>query len=176
VLVAYDMRLFLLVLMFKLYCTASPLAVPAQPNPTSRTIQTTITALVTSSNKFNAKRVRIFATYDTDGIHRSVLLEPNCGVFEGTSKTPPSGQPQCESGVVPRETDKLESDSNYERLLQVLNQGERSTRDKHITAEFTGIFRCKPSCTSPKFFVLEMERVEKVEVVWKNLKPHLPEK
>jgi len=176
VLVASNKRLFLLALVLELYCTVSLLAGLAQAYPASRIVQTTITELVTSSNKFNAKRVRVFATYDTDGIHRSVLLEPNCGVFEGTSKTPPPDQPQCRSGVVPSETAKLEGDSNYERLLEILNHGERSTRDKHITAEFTGIFHCKPSCTSPKFFVLEMERVEKVQVVWKNLKPHLPDK
>lgn len=77
---------------------------------------------------------------------------------------------------MPKESKGLEEDPGNERLDQVLKQGERNTSDKHITAEFTGIFRCEPSCSSPKFFILEMERVEKVEVVWKNLKPHLPEK
>jgi len=118
--------------------------------------------------------VRVFASFHTDGIERSVLLEPNCGLLDGTSKTPPPGEPQCYRGLAPAESDKLEGDPTNERLDQILKQGERSTSDKHITAEFTGIFRCKPSCASTKLFVLEIERLDKLEVVMKDHRPHRP--
>jgi len=148
--------------------TAHPQSYPAKP------IETTITDLIKSSAKFNGKRVRVPASFHTDGIHTSVLLEPNCGLFDGTSKTPPPGQPQCYRGVVPSESSKLEGDPANNRLDEILGQGERSTSDKHITAEFTGVFSCKPSCASPKRFVFDIERIDKLEVVWKNLKPHWP--
>src|SRR5215475_9528640 len=70
-------------------------------------VEATITDLVKSSAKFNGKRVRVLASFHTDGVHRSVLLEPNCGLFDGTSKTPPPGQPQCYRGVTPSESEKL---------------------------------------------------------------------
>jgi len=155
-------------------CLAHPsTANPQKPSP-GQPLETTITDLIKSSAKFSGKHVRVFASFHTDGIERSVLLEPNCGLLDGTSKTPAPGGPQCYRGLAPAESDKLEGDPNNERLDQILKQDERSTRDKHITAEFTGIFHCKPSCASPKLFVLEIERLDKLEVVMKDLRPHRP--
>jgi hypothetical protein len=148
--------------------TAHPQTASAKP------IETTITELIKSTAKFNGKRVRVPASFHTDGMHVSVLLEPNCGLFDGTSKTAPPGQPQCYRGVAASESAKLEGDPENKRLDEILGQGEHSTRDKHITAEFTGVFNCRPSCISPKRFVLDIERIDKLEVVWKNLKPHWP--
>jgi hypothetical protein len=136
---------------------------------------TTITALVKKSATFTGKRVRVSASFHGDGIERSVLMEPNCGLLDATSKTPPPGEPQCYRGIVPTESDKAENDPGNQDLDRALAQGERSTRDKHITAEFTGIFRCVPSCASPKYFTLEIERVENLKVEMKDLKPHRPE-
>lgn len=136
-------------------------------------ITTTITDLVESSTKFGGRRVHVVASLHTDGIHRSMLLEPNCGLLEGTSKTPPPGEPQCYRGVTPVNSEKL-ADANSERLERALKQGDRSTMDKHVTAEFTGIFRCVPSCGSPKHLALEIERVENLKVEMKDLKPHRP--
>jgi hypothetical protein len=141
---------------------------------TARPTETTITELVKSSAKFSGKLVRVFASFHTDGIERSVLMEPNCGLLDGTSKTPPPGEPQCARGVVPTDSNKTENDPGNQRLDRALAQGERNTRDKHITAEFTGKFRCIPSCVSPKYFSLEIERVDKLEVVIKDLRPHRP--
>jgi len=148
--------------------TAHPQDASAKP------IETTITEMTKSSAKFNGRRVRVTASFHTDAIHLSVLLEPNCGLYDGTSKAPPPCQPQCSRGVAPSESEKLEESPENKRLDEILKQGERTTSDKHITAEFTGVFSCKPSCASPKRFVLDIERIDKVEVVWKNLKPHWP--
>ena len=78
------------------------------------------------------------------------------------------------SRIVPMESDNAENVPGNQDLDRALAQGERSTRDKHITAEFTGIFRCVPSCASPKYFTLEIERVENLKVEMKDLKPHRP--
>src|SRR5712664_300975 len=72
--------------------SADPQTRPAKP------IGTTITALVESSAKFSGKRVRVFASFHTDGREHSVLMEPNCGQLNRTSKTPTQGEPQCGRG------------------------------------------------------------------------------
>jgi hypothetical protein len=143
-------------------------------NSTPRPTDTTITELVKSSARFSGKLVRVFAAFHTDGIEHSVLMEPNCGLLDGTSKTPPPGQPQCTRGVVPVDSDKADNDPGSKNLDRALSQGERGTRDKHITAEFIGRFRCVPSCVSAKLFTLEIERVEKLEVIIKDTRPHRP--
>ena len=140
-----------------------------------KSIEATITELVKKSTTFSGRRVRVFASFHSDGIHRSVLLEPNCGLFDATSKTPPPGQPQCYGGVAPNLSDKAERDEGSQSLHRALALGDRSTMDKHITAEFTGRFRCVPSCASPKHISLEIERVENLKVKMKDLKPHRPE-
>jgi hypothetical protein len=122
--------------------TAHPQASLAKP------IETTITELVKSSAKFSGKRVTVFASFYADGIHESVLMEPNCGRFDGTSKTPPPDQPQCYRGVVPFDSDKTENDPGSNELDRAMEKGLRGTEDKYITAEFTGIFRCVPSCAA----------------------------
>lgn len=143
------------------------------PDPQTRHakgIETTITALVESGAKFNGKRVRVPASFHSDGIERSVLLEPNCG-----SDVPHPGAPQCSRGVAPVDSDKAENDPGNADLDRTLAQsGRTGTMDKHITAEFTGMFRCVPSCASPKYFSLEIERVENLKVEIKDLKPHRP--
>jgi hypothetical protein len=141
---------------------------------TARPTETTITELVKSSARFSEKLVRVFASFHTDGFENSVLMEPNCGLRDGTSKTPPPGQPQCARGVVPYDSDKADHDPGNKNLDRALSQGERGTGDKHITAEFIGRFRCIPSCVSAKRFTLELQRVEKLEVVMKDMRPHRP--
>lgn len=144
-------------------------------NAFDKSTTTTVTALVIKSAIFSGKRVTVLASFHSDGIHTSVLMEPNCGRFDGTSKTPPPGLPQCFRGVVPWDTDKNENDAGTNELYRVMERGLRGTEDKYITAEFTGIFRCDPSCRSPKQFVLNLERVENLKVVMKDLRPHRPE-
>jgi hypothetical protein len=148
--------------------SADPQTRPAKP------IGTTITALVESSAKFSGKRVRVFASFHTDGREHSVLMEPNCGQLNRTS-TPPQDGPQCSRGVVPVDSDKAQNDPGDAALDRTLAQSPLlGTADKYITAEFTGIFRCVPSCASPKRFNLEIERVENLKVEMKDLKPHRP--
>ena len=154
-------------------CLALGLTLHAQKS-SAKPIETTITELIKASAKFSGKRVRVFASYDTDGLDHSILAEPNCGLLNGTSKTPPPEQPQCDKGIVPTDSDKAEEDPGMQSLVRALAQGDRSTKDKHITAEFTGRFRCVPSCTSAKWFALEIERVDRLEVVMKNMRPHRP--
>ena len=143
--------------------------------PTPNPLGTNITSLVETSAKFNDKRVRVFASFHSDGIEHSVLMEPNCGQLHRTSTTPPQMEPQCGRGVVPVDSDKAEKDPGNAALDRVLAQNPlRGTLDKYITAEFTGIFRCVPSCASPKYFSLEIEHVENLKVEMKNLNPHRP--
>ncbi len=147
-------------------------ALPADPHADARKpVETTVTQLIESGAKFNGKRVRIPASFHTDGIERSVLLEPNCG-----SNAPPPGAPQCSRGVAPVDSDKADQDPGDAELNRVLAEsGRAGTMDKHVTAEFTGKFRCVPSCASPKYFSLEIERVENLKVEMKDLKPHRPQ-
>jgi hypothetical protein len=137
--------------------------------------RTTISALVKSSAKFNGKRVRIFASLHTDGLEHSVLMEPNCGQLNRTSGTSPEREPQCGRGVVPVDSDKAEKDPGNAALDRALAQRPLlGTTDKYITAQFTGIFRCVPSCASPKYLKFEIERVEDLKVEMKDLNPHRP--
>jgi hypothetical protein len=77
--------------------------------------------------------------------------------------------------VVPFDSGKAENDPGNAELDRVLAQsGVRGTMGKHITADFTGKFRCVPSCAHAKWFKLEIERVENLKVELKNLRPHRP--
>jgi hypothetical protein len=138
-------------------------------------VETTITQLIESGAKFNDKRVRVSASFHSDGRKLTLLREPNCGRPNGATKTPPQGEPQCNRGVVPVDSDKAENDPGNADLDRALAQSPLlGTMDKYITAEFTGKFRCVPSCASPKYFSLEIERVENLKVEMKDLKPHRP--
>ncbi len=141
---------------------------------TRKPVETTITQLVESGAKFNGKLVRVSASFH-NGRHVTLLLEPNCGLLDGTSKTPPLGEPQCNKGVIPVESDNAENDPGNADLYRALEQNPLlGTMDKHITAEFTGKFRCVPSCSHPKWFELKFDRVENLKVQMKDLKPHRP--
>ncbi len=154
-------------------CLAPELA--ADPQALARKpVETTITQLIESGAKFNGKLVRVSASFHS-GRHVTLLLEPNCGLLDGTSKTPPQGEPQCNKGVIPVESDKAENDPGNADLYRALEQNPLlGTTDKHITAEFTGKFRCVPSCAHPKWFELKFDRVENLKVEMKDLKPHRP--
>jgi hypothetical protein len=155
-------------------CFAPELAAGPQA-PAQKPVETTITRLIESGAKFSGKRVRVSASFHSDGIERTLLREPYCGQPNGTSKTPPPSEPQCSRGVVPLDSDKADQDPGNTELDRVLAEsGRAGTMDKHVTAEFTGKFRCVPSCASPKYFSLEIERVENLRVEMKDLKPHRP--
>jgi hypothetical protein len=155
-------------------CFALKLAADPQA-PAQKAIETTITQLTESSAKFDHKRVRVSASFHSDGIERAVLMEPNCGRPTVTSETHPRGESQCSRGIVPVDSDKAENDPGNADLDRTLAQNPLlGTRDNYITAEFTGIFRCVPSCASPKYFRLEIEHVENLKVAMKDLKPHRP--
>src|ERR1700736_3370427 len=89
-------------------CFALELAANPQAS-TQKPVETTITQLVESGAKFNGKLVRVSASFHS-GRHATLLLEPNCGLLDGTSKTPPLGGPQCNKGVIPVESDNAEND------------------------------------------------------------------
>lgn len=155
-------------------CFAPKLAADPQAS-VRKPVEATITQLIESGAKFNGKLVRVSASFHSDGIERTVLMEPNCEQPNRTSKTPPQAEPQCSRGVAPLESDKAENDRGNADLDRALAQNPMlGTRDKHITAAFTGIFRCVPSCASPKYFSLEIERVENLRVEMKDLKPRRP--
>ncbi len=153
-------------------CSALELAAYPQAS-TRKPVETTITQLVESGAKFNGKLVRVSASFHS-GRHVTLLLEPNCGLLDGTSKTP-LGEPQCNKGVIPVESDNAENDPGNADLYRALEQNPLlGTMDKHITAEFTGKFRCVPSCAHSKSFELKFDRVENLKVEIKDLKPHRP--
>ena len=154
----------LIALFFASASAADPQASARKP------VETTITQLVESGAKFNGKLVRVSASYHS-GRHVTLLLEPNCGLLDGTSKTPPLGEPQCNKGVIPVESDNAENDPGNADLYRALAQNPLlGTRDKYITAEFTGTFRCVPSCAHSKWFELKFDRVENLKVEMKDLK------
>ena len=155
------------------YLATLPQALDANARSAQR-LETTITAIVESPGKFSGKRVHVFASFHTDGLHWSVLKEPDCGLADGTSKTPPPNQPPCARGVVAVPSTNASDDNGDHALDQALAKGARGTSDKHITAEFTGKFRCLPSCTSPDRLNLEIERTENVSVEMKDINPHRP--
>lgn len=152
------------------HCFAPVLSVGLQADTARNPIETTITKLIKFSAKFDGKRVRVPASFHTDGIERSVLLEPNCAA----EHSPPRA-PQCGRGVVPLDSDKSRNDPGNAELDRLLAQsGRTGTMDKHITAEFVGVFRCVPSCASPKYFGLDIESVENLRVEIRDTKPHRP--
>jgi hypothetical protein len=141
---------------------------------TRKPVETTITQLVESGAKFNGKLVRVSASFHS-GRHVTLLREPNCGQPNRTAKTPPQAEPQCSRGVVPIDSDKAENDPGNADLDRALAQNPLlGTTDKYVTAEFTGKFRCVPSCAHPKWFELKFDRVENLKVEMKDLKPHRP--
>jgi hypothetical protein len=158
----------LTVLLYSILVSSSVLGQQRTGDP-DKSVETRITALVTKSATFDGKRVRVFASFHTDGFERSVLMEPNCGQPGAAAN-----ERQCRRGVVPMESDKAEKDPGNHSLDRALAQGNRSTMDKHITAAFIGIFRCDPSCASPRQLTLEIERVENLRVEMKDLEPHPP--
>ena len=171
-LVSYQ-RTMLLTLLAGLGLSSSTPQLSAAPQKRlSKPIEGTITELVESSARFGGKRVRVPASFHSDGIHRSVLMEPSCGQ---PKPTVPAKEPDCGTSVVPVDSEKAENDPGNAELDRALAQNPRlGTMDKYITAEFTGIFRCVPSCKSPKYFKLEIERVENLKVEMKDIKPHRP--
>ena len=152
---------------------ASGLAADPQA-PARKPVDATITQLVESGTRFNSKLVRVLASFHS-GRHGAVLLEPNCGLLDGTSKTPPPGEPQCYRGVVPKESNEAENDPGNADLDRALAQNPRlGTMDKYITADFTGTFRCVPSCAHAKRFELKFDRIENLKFKMIDLKPHRP--
>ena len=137
-----------------------------QLGASDKIVETTVTALIMNSAKFHGKHVKVSASFHTDGIERSVLMEPNCRV-PGTHD---ANRPQCRRGIVPMDSDKAEDDPGDQSLDRVLAE-RNGAMDKHITAAFTGIFRCVPSCASPKWFTLKIERVENLKVERKDTNP-----
>ena len=51
-------------------------------------VDSTVTELYERSGHFKGKRVRVRAAFESDGIERSLLLEPDCDL-EGTGIRPP---------------------------------------------------------------------------------------
>ena len=142
--------------------------------PARKPVDATITQLTESGAKFNGKLVRVSASFHS-GRHVTLLLEPNCGLLDGTSKTPPHGEPQCGKGVKPVESDKAENDPGNADLYRALEQNPLlGTMDKYITADFTGTFRCVPSCAHAKRFELKFDRIENLKVKMIDLNPHRP--
>src|SRR5229473_729936 len=143
---------------------------PGQTTLAKPPIDTSVSDILADSRRFNGKCVRLTASFQSDGLEHSVLLEPNCDVTGAPRQAPPV-EPQCERGIIPWVPDGVEDHPDIEALDRALAKGRRGTIDKHIVATFTGRFVCKPSCTSRRGRVLEIEQVDKIDVVMKESKP-----
>jgi hypothetical protein len=138
------------------YITSSLLAQSKQsvlPKP----ITTTVCEIVGDVQRFDGKKVRFVATFESDGIERSALVDS-----------------KCNRGIIPFVPDQVEHHPDIEAFDRALDSGRRGTIDKHVVATFTGLFVVKPSPSSHPRFILEIERIENLAVTMIDLKPHAP--
>jgi len=122
----------------------------------SEAIKTTVCEVVKDPLRFVGKKVRFSAKFESDGIERSVLVSR-----------------YCPRGIVPLVPDEVENHPDIEALDRALDQGMRSTIDKHIDAIFTGRFALRDSDLGLQY-VLNIERIDGLKVTTIDLKPHLP--
>jgi hypothetical protein len=139
------------------YCIAPSLRAQTKQTPVPNPIDTTVCEVVGDSQRFDGKKVRFFARFQSDGIERSVLTDSKCA-----------------RGIIPFVPDEVENHRDIQAFDRALEQGIRGTRDKHVVATFTGRFvrQAKPS-SNPRF-ILQIERIDNLKVIMINLKPHVP--
>jgi len=119
-------------------------------------LETTLCEVVGNSQRFDGRKVRFFAKFQSDGIERSVLTDS-----------------KCSRGIIPFVPDEVEMHPDIQAFDRALEQGARGTMDKRIVATFTGRFVRKTQPPSGFRFILEIERIDDLRVTVIGLKPHV---
>ncbi len=138
----------------------APLLTPqTKQTPLPNPINTTVCEVVGDSQRFDGKKIRFSARFASD-IERSVLTDP-----------------KCSRGIIPFFPDKVENHPDIKAFDRALGQGVHGTMGKRVVATFTGRFvRQTKSSLGPCFgpcFVLEIERIDDLQVIIVDLKPHV---
>jgi hypothetical protein len=123
----------------------------------SKAINTTVCEIVEDPLRLVGKRVRFSASFDSDGIEWTVLIDPSCG-----------------RGIEPFVPDEVEQHPDIVAFDRALDQGMRGTIDKRVVATFTGRFVLRDSYSSRLRFVLNIERIDDLKVTRVDSKPHFP--
>ena len=123
-------------------------------------IDTSVSQITAKSESFNGKRVRVRARFESDGMDRSTLVEPQCTIFDETKHK----DPKCKLGIVPQDLDGVEEHSDIKAFDHALEKGMRGTGDKRVIATFTGWFRCKPNCSAIGGRILEIDGISNLDV------------
>jgi hypothetical protein len=147
-------------------CASSGRILFAQSKPEERSakpIETTVSEVAANSERFNGKRVKLRASFESDGIEHSILEEPKCRLADTLNDTVPA-DPDCKRGLVPWVADEIENHLDIHALDVALARGRRGTIDKQIVATFTGRFICKPSCSAKAGRILEIEQIDELAV------------
>ena len=112
---------------------------------------------VRDRQRFDGKKVRFFASFQSDGLEHSALINSRCG-----------------RGIIPFAPDEVEHHPDIEAFDHALDKGRRGTMDKRIVAMFTGQFVRKPNPSSHTRFFLEIKRIDHLQVTMIDLTPHVP--
>ena len=146
-----------LILADVLSCKRAQFLAQTKQAQSSNIVSTTVCDVVEDPLRFVGKTIRFSARFDSDGIERSVLTDPNCG-----------------RGIEPFAPNEVEQHPDIRALDSALGQGMRSTMDKRIVANFTGRFLLRDSNSSRLQFVLNIVRIDDLKVTPLDLKPHVP--
>lgn len=139
------------------YYFAPLLSSQTKPTLWKKPVDTTVCEIVQSTQRFDGKRVRFVADFRSDGIERSVLTDSKCG-----------------RGIIPFVPDEVEHHPDVEAFDRATDTGRLGTRDRRIVATFTGRFIRNLNRASHPRFILEIERIENLQVTMVDLKPHAP--
>ena len=109
----------------------------------SEPASTTLCEVVNHSDRFDGKLVRFRATFISDGIDRSVLVERGCKL-----------------GIVPLISAHDQTRPSVDAFNRAISQGGPGTADKTVVAMFVGRFAWKP----PSKRTLELLEVDELHV------------
>ncbi len=119
---------------------------PRQQGP-EKPIETTVCELVKQSDRFAGRLVRLHSGFTSDGMEHSSLIDR-----------------KCKTGIEPIIAAEAENDPDIQEFNRALSQGYMGTRDKKVTATFTGRFSCKPNCSATGGRVLEIQQISDLHV------------
>lgn len=109
----------------------------------SEPILTTLCEVVSHSDRFDGKLVRFRATFISDGIERSILVQRGCKL-----------------GIVPLIDADDQTRPTVDAFNRAINQGGPGTGDKTVVAMFIGRFAWKP----PSERTLDLVAVDELRV------------
>jgi hypothetical protein len=110
-------------------------------------VEVSICELVKHSSSYAGELVRVRASFVSDGMDRSVLVNSD-----------------CKRGIEPRISPGVENHPDIRAFNAALDRGEKGTLDKQVTATFFGVFRCKSSCKAREARILEITEISDLKV------------